>query len=210
MITIVQLCGTNGSGKTWLARQLLTTLDLTAHFRLPLLEPPPGKAMVLKVPFGYTNDRVALVGRYDRPCGGADTIKTQDELCARVQYYTDRALRIAAGASYYQGVVFEGLLSGGLFQRYLDLDRALTRPGAVRFIHAFLSTPTDVCIARVLQRRQAAGNDTAFDPAKTMLPKVRQVQGKRDKLLRAGRDVRAIAADEAGVAQLLGWLLEGA
>ena len=58
-------------------------------------------------------------------------------------------------------------------------------------IFAFLDTPWETCLERVLSRRLAAGNDKPFDPEKTMRSAYDQCHRSAELLtLAGGYDVR--------------------
>jgi len=169
---IVNIRGCNGSGKTTTVRRFLDRLPSQA------MGGKPGK------PAGYAVDAtewgimrpVYIVGSYENTCGGTDGIKTQEEIVERV-----------SRAYEYGHVLVEGLLmskssSGG------TVAPALKSMGAV---FAFLDTPWDVCLSRVLSRRAEAGNDKPFDPDKTMRYAYNQCHRSHELLSEAGGyDVR--------------------
>jgi hypothetical protein len=91
----------------------------------------------------------AVIGPYNKVCGGCDAVKTQEEICQRVRLFN----------STYGKVILEGSLVGHTFQRYSDLAHEL---GDYTFM--FLNTPLKRCIQRVEDRRAARGNTKPFDP----------------------------------------------
>jgi adenylate kinase family enzyme len=137
---IINIRGTSGSGKSTLVRRLME-----AHGPVTPLGSP-------KVQGYQCGPGLRVVGRYTTACGGCDGIKTQDEICARVREYAQHG-----------HVVFEGLLASGLHSRYRDLAREMGG-----FTFAFLNTPLDVCLARVVRRRFAKGNFEPLDPSQTV------------------------------------------
>lgn len=170
---VVHFCGTNGSGKTWLAQQVLARFGLVPWRGRPLT-PEGGKAdrdtILGYVTLDAAPVRVSVLGKYETACGGCDSVPTQDEVCARVRD------RVAAG--YH--VLFEGLLPSGLFSRYLDLDRSLR--GRAVYHHVALNTSLEQCIAQVQARRDAAGNTKPFDPHRTLVGKWHGIHRKFEKL----------------------------
>jgi hypothetical protein len=93
----------------------------------------------------------AVVGRYNRVCGGCDGIATADEVVGRVRMFAGR----------YRHVVLEGILVAHTFRRYSALAKDLKGYG-YKFL--FLDTPLQTCIARVRTRRRARGNTKPLDP----------------------------------------------
>ena len=171
---IVNIRGCNGSGKTTIVRRFLDRLPVKA------LGPSASK------PWGYSVDAtpwginvpVMVIGSYENTCGGTDGISTQEEIADRVVRAFD-----------YGHVLVEGLLmskssAGGHVAPILKEHNA---------IFGFLDTPWDVCLARVLARRAAAGNDKPFDPEKTMRSAYEQCHRSAELLTEAGGyDVRWI------------------
>jgi len=185
---IVNIRGCNGSGKTHTVRRFLD--------RLPSVAIGPENR-----PLGYQVDAtqwgiaspIYVVGSYANACGGADGITTQEEIANRV---------IRAGGSGH--VLVEGLLmskssSGG------HVAPRLKEHGA---IFAFLDTPWETCLSRVLSRRAAAGNEKVFDPEKTMRSAYEQCHRSYELLTQAGGyDVRWIDHTDA-VGTVVGYLRE--
>lgn len=186
---IVNIRGCNGSGKTTIVRRFLE--------RLPN-EPLGGKP---GRPAGYRVDAaswglrlpVYVVGSYENACGGADGIKTQEEIVARVQK-----------AHAYGHVLVEGLLMSK------SSDGGTTAPALrdMGAIFAFLDTPWETCLSRVLARRAAAGNDNPFDPEKTMRSAYEQCHRSHELLtLAGGYDVRWLDHSDP-VSGVMGYLAE--
>lgn len=169
---IVNIRGCNGSGKTTTVRRFLDRLPTAP------LGGKPGRPAGYRVdasPWGLALP-VFVVGSYENACGGADGIKTQEEIAERV-----------VKAHEHGHVLVEGLLmskssDGG------HVAPVLKSRGA---IFAFLDTPWDTCLERVLARRAAAGNDKPFDPEKTMRAAYEQCHRSAELLTAAGGyDVR--------------------
>ena len=169
---IVNIRGCNGSGKTTIVRRFLD--------RLPA-QPLGGKP---DRPAGYTVDASAwgisvpvfVVGSYENTCGGTDGINTQEEIAERV--VKARAL----GHVLVEGLLMSKSSAGGHVAPILKEYDA---------IFAFLDTPWEVCLERVLQRRAAAGNEKAFNPDKTMRSAYEQCHRSAELLtLAGGYDVR--------------------
>lgn len=169
---IVNIRGCNGSGKTTIVRRFLDRLPATPLGGKP--EKPAGycvsaEAWGLRLP-------VYVVGSYENTCGGTDGIKTQEEIVDRVQR-----------AHAHGHVLVEGLLMSK------SSDGGTTAPAlrAMGAIFAFLDTPWEVCLQRVLARRAEAGNDKPFDPEKTMRAAYQQCHRSAELLTAAGGyDVR--------------------
>jgi hypothetical protein len=90
-----------------------------------------------------------VLGDYTNACGGADGI----------QPYSAIWPRVADAAAVFDHVMFEGAL---ISTTYGSIGQAADAYGA-DFVFAFLDTPLDVCVARVNQRRAAAGKPPLRD-----------------------------------------------
>ena len=150
---ILRVAGTFGSGKTTVAREFLT--------RYPSKEllSNEGRVMGYKIEAGL-GASIFLIGSYRNICGGCDGVPTQQEIA-------DRILK----AHKYGHVLYEGALVSAS-----GLNGAVTQ--AVHptgcDVYAFLTTPQDLCIERVIGRRAAAGNEKEFDP-KNLIAKFESV-----------------------------------
>ena len=161
---ILRIAGTFGSGKTTAMRHFL-------EYPSSILTSGENKIMGYKVDVPDLNTPAFVVGKYDNVCGGTDSIKTQDDVAERI-----------LKAHNYGHVLYEGALvsASGLGGTVTGCD-----------VYAFLDTPLEVCIERVLGRRAAAGNDKEFNP-KNLEKKYTAVIGCYRNLRAAGCDVRLI------------------
>ena len=149
-MAILDIRGTHGSGKSYIPHQIIKaarekpeTVPLTLRKGQ---DPNSEKEGVLIVSL-----RLAIVGLYDRTCGGCDGIKTADEVCRRTRQF----------ASIFKNVMLEGILVAHTFKRYAALAEELKERN---YKFCFLDTPLDVCIKRVVDRRAAKGKTGYFDP----------------------------------------------
>lgn len=184
MSLIVNIRGTGGSGKSTIVRAILDA------FAAQPIRDAKGKVR------GYVCPDIAgvplyVLGPYLTPCGGCDSIATQDEVCNLIREWAPKG-----------NVLFEGLLISGLFSRYNGLDDELVEH---HFIHGFLDTPLQRCIDQTLARRAARGNLKPFDPHKTLEPKFNAVLSSRCKFEAAHKDVRTIPR-RYGFEVVLSWL----
>jgi hypothetical protein len=186
---VINLRGCNGSGKTTVVRRFLERLPAAPLGGRP--ERPLGYAVQAQA-WGI-NAPVYVVGSYENACGGADGIKTQEEIADRVR----RAH--AHGHVLVEGLLMSKSSDGGV------CAPALRELGAV---FAFLDTPWEVCLQRVLARRAAAGNDKPFDPDKTMRTAYEQCRRSAELLTAAGGyDVRPLPWQDP-VTHAVRWLRE--
>jgi hypothetical protein len=185
---IINIRGTNGSGKTTVIRRLMD------HYGQTAVRVRAGEIVAHRLGCG-----AMVVGRYVSkadpstltPTGGCDTITTQDEVCDAVRRFSKRG-----------SVLFEGLLISGLWFRYDALAREL----AIRdYRWVFLNTSLEECIARTLARRQKAGNTKPFDPEKSLVGKFYSVQRCHEKAADAGHQTWLFSSNEA-TEVIKGWL----
>jgi hypothetical protein len=184
---IINVRGCNGSGKTTIVRRFLDRLPSQP------LGGKPGR------PAGYRVDAstwgilvpIYVVGSYENTCGGTDGINTQEEIAERV------VKAHALGHVLVEGLLMSKSSAGG------HVAPILKEHGA---IFAFLDTPWETCLERVLQRRVTAGNEKPFDPDKTMRSAYEQCHRSAELLGEAGGyDVRWLDHTDA-VGTIVCWL----
>lgn len=179
MTRIVNVRGTNGSGKTTLARALISRLNFNKNYTTK-----NGVATQVYVN-PHTQDNVIFIGTYDGPvCGGVDKVKSVRDL-----------VEATAEVSEFADVFMEGLILSSLQQLAKDIADA---SAAHATFHAItLSTSKEQCIAQTLKRRELAGNEKPFDPAKSLLPKYRAVELAAAKLKSWGMDSVVLSQRDA-------------
>jgi hypothetical protein len=131
---IINLRGSNASGKTSAAREIIRRSGA-----LPIRLKPGAR------PLGYAAGPpypVTVVGSYENACGGCDTIRTVAEMLRRVE----------RAAALGQHVLFEGILISTTFGAIGEWARG--RPDVV---FMFLDTPLEVCLDRLDRRRAESG-----------------------------------------------------
>jgi hypothetical protein len=158
---IIQIRGTSGSGKSTAVRKVLDALGgPTDVVWRPAAR--PGR----KVPLYYRVGGLAVLGHYETPCGGCDTVGS-----ARAVYELIRSL-----PPDVTHVLCEGLLLSEDVKWTSQLEN-------VRVI--FLDTPPAKCLEYVRRRRAEAGNDKPLDPANT-LNRVAAIERARARLSETG------------------------
>ena len=163
---ILRLSGTFGSGKTTAVRKFIEDY-------------PSETLMSGKKIMGYRIDLTSLsvekplfiVGKYDNVCGGTDSINTQLEVAERI------IKAHALGHVLYEGALVSASGLGG------KVTQITEETGCT--VYAFLDTPQDKCINRVINRRLTAGNTKEFDP-KNLVAKFGGVTACRQHVTEAG------------------------
>ena len=169
---ILRVAGTFGSGKTTAVRQFLNNYDTTV---LTSKDKIVGYAINAKL-IGIEKT-IFVLGKYDNVCGGTDAMKTQEEIATRIMQAHP------VGHVLYEGALVSASGLNG------EVTKTIHETGCD--VYAFLDTPQDLCIERVLGRRAAAGNEKEFDP-KNLIQKYDSVIGCYKNLKKAGYDVRVI------------------
>lgn len=187
---IINIRGTSGSGKTYAAREVM---QLWSQWGMP--QQIVGGDSRPKANVVYMGMVPAFVlGKYEGPvCGGCDNIKTQDEICALVRHF-----------SQFGHVIFEGVVVGTIFDRYMRLDQELSEHG-IPYVWAYLDTPLETCLERVMQRRADRGDKRPFNPTSTE-NKYRATWSTHDKAIEAGLDVRILPYDQPVGETLISWM----
>lgn len=168
MKTVIKLGGCNGSGKTSVAKAVMSLTDAV----------PATWKGTRKSPNHYVGNfqghEVLILGSYESVCGGMDTISDKEERFKMVEW----AHKVIAPGGI---VFFEGLMTGKTYGALGALSEKHHKKDT-RWLYAFMDTPFDVCVQRVLQRRKAAGNDAPFDPERTMRSTFNSCQHLLEKL----------------------------
>lgn len=154
---LIKLHGTSGSGKTETVRRALFEDPALDRMVVPIPDRWPHvhsrrKAFATRFVHPVDPPNITVIGDYAATCGGCDGIKTQDDVTGRVQHFLSQG----------ENVVFEGLLISQIYGRYMELARDAAATHEV--VYGFLDTPLDLCLDRVRERRERAGN---FSPLNT-------------------------------------------
>lgn len=173
--TLVYVHGTNGSGKSTLARAVL---DAAGGARAVDHLWPNRKATWTKT----ADPGMFLLGKYLTSCGGVDGILPYAVV--------HDILGHIANPFMYVGVLAEGLVTPGKdtcirFSKLFD-----------RTVFILLDTPEPQCIANVLKRRAAAGNEKPYSPD-NLHKKARSSRMWADNLERAGLEVHRLQFPDA-------------
>ena len=172
---ILDIRGTHGSGKSYIAHQLLSygCEEIVGYNEYKKKETILG--------YSVPSLDLAVVGKYETQCGGCDGVGSSDEVCRRVRLF----------ASIYKHTVLEGILVSHTFDRYNRLAQEMKEAGHT-YLFAFLDTPLEVCIERVKARRKAKGNDKELNPNNIIRDHHNIYTVVRGKMIKAGRTVTDI------------------
>lgn len=136
-MTIINLRGTSGSGKSTLAKQIMALYGTKHRVMEEGRKQPIGYILPRREGTGLKS--LGVVGHYEAACGGCDTISGYEKIFNLVRRTHEAGM----------DVLFEGLLISGdvkytrmLLEEHLPL-RVLA-----------LTTPIDVCIESINQRRR--------------------------------------------------------
>lgn len=183
---VIQVRGTSGSGKTTIVRSVM---DSIFHWQGHYV---PGRKKPL---YYYTGPemgdwpRCVVLGHYESPCGGCDTIGSAASVYSLIE-------EIREGNGDVP-ILCEGLL--------LSEDVKWTsQMGDVRCL--FLTTPIERCIDQIRSRRSMVGNDKPLDEKNTR-NRVLTIERARRRLLELGVDCRRVSPSQAPK-QILGWVRE--
>lgn len=167
---IVKLHGCSGSGKTAVARAIISHAD---EVNVVERKSQPGKheAYVCFLP---NFDRpLAILGSYQNVCGGMDTVSSQEEAIELINFYAQEC-----------HVFHEGLLQSTYYGK---MGQHSTSFGD-RYIYAFLDTPIELCLKRVEERRAIANRGNKFDPQNT-ISKWNTINRLRNRVKMLGHNV---------------------
>jgi hypothetical protein len=178
-MTIVNLRGTSGAGKSTVVHTLLKNYP---HEVVQYTGKRGTKPLVYRVGVGGLERSLFVFGAYHTQCGGCDGITDYAEVVPEL-------LRMYAP----QGeVLFEGLLISGGFGRVGEGMVVAAKAFAHEAIFALLDTPLALSLERIAARRAAKGKLEPLNPLNTEM-KYKAAHASHAKLLREGHDARLIS-----------------
>lgn len=173
-LMILNIRGTNGSGKTTLARRFIhqdaTVVDLVDY----KLESGKPRTVTGYLSPAESFGPVCVVGSYRTQCGGMDTIPSFD----LSQKAILRATSMAAD------IICEGILASTVFGSWGKFAKEMNEFGRP-FAFAYLTTPLDICLQRIYERRKEVAKRTTFNE-QLVRDKFKAIAATRDKARRAG------------------------
>ena len=185
-MTIINIRGTSGSGKTYLVREVMARATVACDNMVPILvtgeHPVRGSEIV--VGYDYPRAGLTIVGNYGANCGGCDKFSWK----GAADWVQQKVAEIAYSG---RNVIFEGLMvSSWSFHRFQVMG--FTAPVKV-FV---LSTPLEECLASVRERRLAKGNTDELNPESTT-SKYNSILSMGHKHRDAGLDVEFLSRGAA-------------
>jgi hypothetical protein len=181
-MTVIQIRGTSGSGKTTVMRRVMEALGpWTSRFQ-------EGR----KNPLYYSNQEgVWVLGHYEATCGGCDTIGSAGKVYELIRVVQERY------KAFIPIILCEGLLLSEDVKWSSQLED-------LRIV--FLTTPPETCVEQIKGRRAEAGNEKPLNTANT-LNRVPVIERGRVKLEALGVTCRRAPSEQA-VRIILKWIEE--
>jgi hypothetical protein len=177
---LIQIRGTSGSGKTHVAKSLITWL-MNNSFKERLVY-REGRNKPIVQQYQYKNVMVTFIGHYCTPCGGVDTVSSRDEQFSLAKQYLT-----LPGLNCF--VLMEGVLLSDEITRTVETAKLLS---ARIFM---LNTPIDVCIQQINARRLAKGNTKPVAETNTR-NRVRSIENAGNKLVTRGLLVKSLPVED--------------
>lgn len=181
------LRGTNGSGKTFVARELLrlTNAEPCLFFGKKVAA---YKGLMFDQPF-------FLIGSYETQCGGCDTISSVAQVAELLRLLMTNNDDDAVFDHYSNSgiVFFEGLMISHMLGTVGAMQNRL---GKNYNVLSFLDTPLETCIERVRRRRFERGDERPFDP-RNIIKDHPRVASCMVNAVKAGYRVRTVEHENA-------------
>jgi hypothetical protein len=179
---IINIAGTNGSGKTWVVRRLIEAATPIETIAGNDLWKEFGRVVRL------TKRDIFIVGRYNNfDTGGADTIKDVSLIYDLIIQYAEKGFDVVYEGSYAMN-----------HMRGLDmLNRMKKADIPVLILH--LTTTLPECKASINERRERRGHNSFERDWKNIEGSVVRAKNFADKMRAIGATVVKVSRDEAPV-----------
>jgi len=178
---IIKIHGCSGAGKTTAVRLLLND-----SFIVTPIKNDAGKIEAYLCSNMKLKREVSVLGSYQNNCGGMDTVSKAFDAMSMVKKYEKVG-----------HVVHEGLLQSTY---YGAMGKDSVQYGD-DYVYAFLDTPLELCLERVVARRAANESKNKFDPQLTV-DKFRTIERLKAKLPAMGHRVVTLRHDADMLGQL--------
>lgn len=183
-MTVVQLRGTSGSGKSTIVREIISMRRARGDELEKIYEEGRKQPLAYRLSGRPGVRPLVIIGHYETACGGCDTIASMDKIFNLVKFHYDLDC----------DVLFEGLLISAELNRTASLHEYTD--GA--YYNITLDTPLDICIAGIMERRQAKkGPDAPQVNPKNTTSKHKQVIRNAEVLGQKGFNVQVLTRDAA-------------
>lgn len=164
---IISIRGTSGSGKSTLVRRVMDEYV----FKFPMAV--EGRKQPLYYIMGHESPDhrdLVVIGHYESPCGGCDTIESFDTVFELVSRFNDEGY----------DVLFEGVLL------YCEIPRTVELVHNLNPFHVIaLNTPLEECVHSINLRRAERGDWEPVNPLNT-ITKFNGTITSMEKLVGAG------------------------
>lgn len=180
---IINLRGTSGAGKSHIVREVMSHFAvkmpeyIDGRKRPLLYRLYPGESVEVETP------RAVVLGHYETPCGGCDTISVPKSL----DFIYD-LVRREDSAGFH--VLYEGLIVESDVRRLAECHHE-----GRKVLVLALNTPVEVCLESVKQRRGERGDARELDPTNTV-NRMPQIQKRMRRLREQGVDARWVSREE--------------
>ncbi len=174
---IINIRGTSGSGKSTVMRKVMEHCGpWTAAYQEGRKQP---------LYYRSTGDwkNLVVLGHYESPCGGCDTIGSARQVFELIQRFNDEMYGVDENAT----ILCEGLLLSEDTKWFSQLPDLRVY---------YLVTSLETCLAQIKQRRLAAGNIKELNIENTS-KRVAVIERSRVKLIEAGATCIRCSARQA-------------
>lgn len=145
---IISIRGTHGSGKSTIIKSLLNE-----YHAKEIVDSTTDKVLGYEFNISWLDRPIRVIGAYKTACGGCDAVQPYGLIWPRINDYAQTS-----------HVLFEGAL---ISSSYGNIGRSSEIYGD-EMVFAFLDTPVETCIARLVQRRTARGETKPLNPSNTI------------------------------------------
>lgn len=190
MGTVFSIRGTNGSGKSSVARRFLPVpltggpkggpAELNLYPSPTKKDPERQKRVPGFVRVSQQLGHVGVVGPYSTACGGLDQVVDFQASRRAISFMLNHL-----GCSH---VIAEGLLASGVYGSWGEYSKLLREQGHT-YAWCYLSTPLEICRQRIKARQEAAGRVNKVINWDLVDGKYAQVVANRLKALEMGEVV---------------------
>ncbi len=190
---IINIRGSSGSGKSTLVHNLLREFPSRPVYR-QLGDWKKPKIVAYEVDIPGAAWPTYVIGRYETQCGGCDAMSykgSHDDIEALVREFATKG-----------NVIFEGLTISSTLTRWKGVDNDFPN----RFIWAFMATPEDECLERILARNGGRMPKTDSRGLADYQRKYRGCVKHVTELGDEGRRVVELLSDEDGYKRFKGYL----